>query len=176
MNILDYIILALFAGSVVLGIIKGFIKQALAAVGILTIAPLTAAISPIVQGWFASLIDNENTRTVIAMIATAVLLVLVFSVLGAVLQKLLTKIRIVGVLNRVLGGLIGLASVYFSCAVIIALINGTNEGFLPLTKRLVGDVFAESWFANNLYKNNFFGKWIVEGIAQKLLSGFGTPA
>lgn len=175
MNAIDIVFIVALALCVVLGIFKGVIKQALTILGIFTVATLTATVAPYVQGWFANLIADENTRSVIAMIIAALLLAVVYALVALLVTKLLKKLKIIGVLDRILGGVLGFAVTYMLFAVVFALFNDTGEGFMPLLKGAVGGAFKESWVANHIYANNFFGRWVVVGIAQKLLDSL-TPA
>lgn len=176
MNIVDIIFLIMLAGLVILGVFKGIIKSALAVLGIFVVSTLTATIAPFVQSWFAGVIDNENTRSVIAMIVAAAILTVGYSLLAIVVRKLLTNITIVSVLDKVLGGVLGLAIVYLSFAVVFALFLDTNAQFMPLLKGLIGDSFKNSWVGGSIYKNNFFGNWIIDGIANKLLEHINGAA
>lgn len=174
MNIIDIIFLILLAGLVILGVFKGIIKQVLVILGIFVVTTLTATIAPYVQGWFAGVIESEGTRSVIAMIVAAVILTVVYAILAVIVRKLLTKITIVGVLDKILGGVLGLVIVYLIFAVVFALFKDTGEDFMPLLKNLVGDAFNESWIGSNIYRNNFFGRWIIVDIAEKLLQNLGA--
>ena len=176
MNVLDYIVLALFIASTVFGFFKGFFKQILTVIGVIVVATLTATVSPYVQNWFVSVIDNENTRTVIAMIVTVILLIAIYSLAATLLQRVLKKINIVKVVDKLLGGLIGFAVVYFACAVIFALFLGTSDAFLPLLKSKLGDSFQNSWIGTHIYGNNFFGDWVINGIAEKILQSLQPAA
>ena len=176
MNVLDYIIIALFVASTVYGLFKGLIKQALTIVGVIVVAMLTATVAPYVQSWLAGVIADENTRTVVAMIASVVLLVAAYSLLALIVQRLLKKVKVINVVDRLLGGLIGFAVVYFVFAVIFALLNDTAETFMPLLKGWLGDSFKNSWFATHIYSNNFFGHWIINGIAEKLINNLQPAA
>lgn len=171
MNVLDYIILAAFAIGLILGLIKGFVKQILAIAGVILISTLTAVLCPYVQNWLTDLIANEGTRNVVALIVTVVGLLVIYLVIGLLVGKLLSKFKTISLINRIIGGVVALVTVYLSVAVIMALFNNTGDGFFTLLKNTgVGKAFKESWFANNLYKNNFFGKWLIQGIAQKLMN------
>lgn len=170
MNILDYIILVLLVVCTAIGFFKGFIKQVLAIVGVFVVVTLTATVSPYVQNWLANVITNENTCAVLAMIGAALLITVVYSMLALLVRRLLKNIAIVKALDRVLGGFIGLALVYLVFAVIFALLNSTSETFMAATKNLLGDTFNNSWFGTHIYANNFFGDWIIKGIAEKILN------
>ncbi|MCM1395852.1 MAG: CvpA family protein [Corallococcus sp.] len=169
MNILDYIIIAAFVLSLVLGALKGLLKQIFAIAGFFIVVFGSAALAPYVQNWFSGLLDNESTRMLIAMILSAVLLGVATAVVSLLVRKIATRNKTVGVLNRILGGAVSLVIAYFAVSVVIELVLHTGEGFLPATKAAVGSAFEESWIVNHLYKTNFFGRLIVDGIAQQLL-------
>lgn len=175
MNWVDVIFLVALGLCVVIGIFKGIIKQVLTILGIFVVATLTATVAPLVQGWFAGVIDNENTRSLIAMVIAALILSTVYGLAAWLVNKLLKRVKIIKVLNRVLGGVMGLLVVYLLFAVIFALFKDTGENFMPLLKKAMGNGFNESWVGNHLYRLNFFGRWIVVGIAQRLLDSV-TPA
>ena len=176
MNVLDYIVLALLVASTVLGIFKGFFKQILTIIGVIVVAALTATVSPFVQNWFVNVIEDENTRTVIAMIVTVILLIAVYSLAAILLQRLLKRISIMKTVDRILGGVIGFAVVYFVFAVIFALFNSTGENFMPMLKGWAGDTFRNSWCATHIYSKNFFGDWLIKDIAEKFLNSLQPAA
>lgn len=176
MNILDYVIIAVFIISTVIGIFKGFIKQALTIIGVIVVATLTATITPYVQSWLVKVIENENTRTVLAMVVSVVLLVVAYSLFALLIQRLLTSISVLKVVNRVLGGVLGFAVVYFVFAVIVALFNSTSEEFMPTIKGWLGDDFQSSWIATHIYGKNFFGDWVIKDIAEKLINSLQPAA
>lgn len=169
MNVLDYVILALAIAGIVIGLFRGFIKLVLTAIGVIVVATLTATVEPYVQNWFVNTSIDEGTRNVVAMIATVLLLAAVYGLLAFIVGKLLRKVKIISVLDRLLGGLVGFAVVYFVFSVFFALLSGTGETFLPLLKSSLGESIQNSWIATHVYKNNFFGDWIINGIAAKLL-------
>ena len=176
MNILDYIVLILAAGCVVFGVFKGIIKQVLTIIGIIFVATLTATVAPYVQSWFANTSLDENSRTVVAMIATVVLLAAVYAVAAVLLQKLFKKHDIVKIVDSLLGAVLGFAVVYLTFAVIFALFNNTPDDFMPLLKSWAGSTFRDSWMAQHIYRKNPFGNWVVVDIAQKLLDKLNPPA
>ena len=171
MNVLDYIYLALVAVVFIVGIFKGLIRQILTIVGVILVATLTATVEPYVQSWLINTSMDDGTRNVVAMIATVILLTVAYALLALLITKLLRKIKIIGLLDRILGGVLGLAVVYLVFAVIFALFNGTSDEFMPLLKSVAGEAFKTSWIGEHIYKNNFFGDWIINGIAGKLLEG-----
>lgn len=169
MNVLDYIVMALAVIFVVVGVFKGLFRQILTIVGIIVVATLTATVSPYVQSWLVETPIPENARALVAIIASVILIAVVYGVVALLITKLLKRFKIMKALNYVLGGVLGLAVVYFFFAVVFALFNSTGEEFMPLLKLWVGDAFRDSWIANNIYANNPFGNWVVVDIAQSLL-------
>ena len=176
MNVLDYIVLLLVVVSTVNGIFKGFIKQTLTIIGVFVVTMLTATIAPYVQSWFVNVIQDENTRTLVAMLASVVLLIIVYTIIALILQRLLKKVKIIGFLDRILGGLIGFGVIYFIFAVIYALMLDTGESFMPHIKSWIGDSFQNSWIGNHIYGNNFFGDWIIVNVAEKILNSLQPTA
>ena len=172
MNYIDYVIFAILAISLVVGFFKGLIKQLLTVGGIIVVALLTATVSPFVQNWLSGLIEAEGTRTAVAMFATVILLSVVYGVLAWLLGKLLKKINLIKFLDKLLGGVMGIAVVYLAFAVIFGLFTMTGEGFLPSLKSFLGEPIQNSWFNAHIYNNNFFGKWVIQGIAEKLIQNF----
>ena len=175
MNYIDYIIFAILAISLVVGFFKGLIKQLLMVGGIIVVALLTATVSPFVQNWLAGIIAAEGTRAAVAMFATVILLSVVYGLLAWLVGKLLKKITLIKALDKILGGVMGIAVVYLVFAVIFGLFTMTGEGFLPALKGWIGEPIQNSWFNAHIYNNNFFGKWVIEGIAQKLIDNL-APA
>ena len=174
MNIVDYIVLISVVGAIAIGVFKGVIQQVLSVLGIFFVATLTATVAPYVQNWFANTEMPEGARTVVAMIATVLLLAGVYAVIAVIVQKALKKYEVVRVVDAVVGGVLGLVSAYMSLAVIFSLFNSTPDGFLPLLKSWAGPTFKESWMAQHIFAKNPFGDWLVVDIAQKILDKF-TP-
>ena len=169
MNILDYIFIALAVVGLVVGLLKGFLKQVLAVVGVVVVATLTAVVEPHVQNWFVNTSMSDSTRNLVAMLVTVLLLAAVYGLLAYLIGKLLKKIKVIKILDRILGAVLGVAVVYLSFAVLLALLINTSETFLPSIKSLTSDYIENSWIVTHIYKNNFFGDWVINGIAKKLL-------
>ncbi|MCH5156528.1 MAG: CvpA family protein [Clostridiales bacterium] len=170
MNILDYVIILIFVFGVIVGLFKGIIRQILTVIGIIVVATLTATVAPYVQNWLSNAIPDDNTRTIVAMIASVLLLVIAYSAFALLIQRILQKISIIKVVDRILGAVIGAAAVYLVFAVIVALFNSTGEDFMPIVKQWLGESFNTSWVATHVYANNFFGDWVIKDIAEKLLN------
>ncbi len=89
MNVLDYIILATVAAGLIFGIIKGFLKLLFSVIGVLVVTVGSGALSPVVQGWFEKAIENVNTRALVSMIISAVVILLVYVIVAHIIIKLI---------------------------------------------------------------------------------------
>ena len=173
LNTLDYIILGLTTFFFILGIIKGFLKQLFSFLGMIIVFTCGSILTPYAQEWLSGVIPDESLRSVVAMVASYLVLFIVWALLTALIIKLLTKIKIIGFLNRVLGGLLGIATIYVICAVVFALVLSTNESFLPTIKNLLNPLIngeSPSWIANNMFAagKNPIGEMIVKAIIDKI--------
>ena len=174
MTVLDFIILALVVLSTVIGIIKGLIKQILKIIGVIVVPTATAALAPTVQGWFTNLIENEGTRKVVALLTTFVVILVVYLLIALLISRLLKNITVVKVLDRILGGVLGFGVIYFIFAVVFALASRMSDSFMPLLNSLLGDSLRNCWMATHIYNHNFFGDWLINKLAEKLLSSMPT--
>lgn len=169
MNILDWIIIGAFAVALIIGVLKGILKQIFSIAGFFIVIFCTSLLAPYVQSWFAGVIESENTRMIIAMILSAVILIAGTAILSFVLRKILTRSKTIGAINRILGGVVAVVITYLAISVAVELILNTSDQLFVKLKEAVAPSFRESWIVNNLYKNNFFGRFVVEGIAKKIM-------
>ena len=168
MNTLDYVIFVALAVCLVIGFIKGFIKQLLAVGGVIVITTLTATVTPYVDNWIAPYIASEGTRAAVAMFGAVILLAVAYSLVGWLIGRILKKISIIKALDKILGGVVGVVAVYLIFAVVFALLTQTGDMFLAKITAMLGDSIATSWFNTHVYSNNFFGNWVINGIWEKL--------
>ena len=176
MNVLDYVIFAMLAISLIVGLIKGFIKQILTVVGVIVVPTLTATATPYMQTWLGGFEQLANISAPLAMFATLVIVALVYALVAWLIGKLLKKIKIIKALDKILGGLMGIVVVYLVFAVFFGVFSYTNEEFLPTIRGWLGDSLETSWFGTNIYSNNFFGEWVILGIWQKLIDSLQPSA
>ncbi len=169
MNTIDIIFIVVMGLCVILGFFKGLIRQIMTVLGIIAVATLTATLAPYVQKWFANIIVNENTRSLVAMLVAALIIVAGYTLVAILITKMLKRVKVLKVLNRVLGAVLGLVVAYLAFAVIFALFTETGSEFLPGLKKMLGESLDSSWVVQHIYAHNFFGRWVIVGIAQKLL-------
>lgn len=169
MNVIDIILIIIFVGSLVIGILKGLIKQIFVIVGFLVVIFGTAVVAPYVQSWFVNLIPDDNTRAIIGTIATVILLSVGTALLSWLIRKIVHHSKAIGAIDRILGGVVSLVVAYLAVAVFVELILNTGDLFLPATKGLLKEPLAESAVVQTVYGNNFFGRLIVNEIANKIV-------
>ena len=168
MTLLDYIVIGLAVFLLIRGIFKGFLGQLFGVIGVVLVAIATANLYVFPMKWMQNLIVNDGTRQVVALIATGAVVFLLYKLITLLLTKLITKNKGLGALNRVIGMLLGVAIVYAVMAIVVSLLFNTADSFMPLVKKLLAGAFEGSWIVNNVYKNNFFGDWIVQMIINNL--------
>lgn len=172
-NAFDWVILGITAFLFVMGVIKGFLKQLFAFLGIVVVFSFGSVLAPYAQGWLESIITDASLRSLVAMIASYLVLFIVWSLVTGLIVKILEKNGVISFLNRVLGGLLGVACMYVICAVVFALILNTAEGFLPSVKNLVKPLIegdSPSWLVTNIFsaENNKLGEFIVSAFIDKI--------
>ena len=167
MNVLDWIFIAALAAGLVLGLIKGFLKPLFSIIGILVVAFGTSWLSPVVQGWMMNVEMNENIRSIIAVVIAAAVLFIICGVVSFILRKIITRDTTVNIINRLIGGVLGVVIVYLLFAVIVAFVGGPMGDVAGLREKF-GDDVNNSWIATHIYANNFFGKIVVDKMAEKM--------
>ena len=168
MTLLDYIVAGLSVFLLIRGLFKGFLGQLFGVIGVVFVAVATANLYVFPVKWMETLIADSSTRQFVALIATGVVLFFVYKLITLLLTKLITKNKGLGVLNRIIGMLLGIFIVYGVMAIVVSLLFNTADSFMPLIKKLLSGAFEGSWIVNNVYKNNFFGDWVVQMIVTNL--------
>lgn len=156
MNVFDWIFIGFILIALISGLRKGAIKQALGIAGIFVITIGARYLSPLMQDWLTGLLDSAELAASISFIASMVVIGIVYGILCGMITKIINKIPFVGKLNKFLGAIVAVAGVYFAVAVIINVLRffSSGEGTMAF--------LDDSWIVNNIYKNNFFGDWVME--------------
>lgn len=171
---LDYIWLILFAAGLIFGLVKGFMKMAFAAIGVVVVFVATSYLSPYVDGWLVSAIENGGTRAIVAMIVTFVVLSIVYGLITKLINKLINKVPVLGWINRALGAVVGAGIVYLVFSLLTSLVFNSYEGTLTNLVSSLKPAFEESWVITNIYGGaenpevNFFGNWLIENFIEKI--------
>ena len=131
LTLVDWVIVAILAGSVLAGIIQGFLRS-IFALGGLVLGLVIAAWNYIyVAGFFGKLIKSEEVRNAIAFILVAVVVTAAISAIGIVLSKVFKKIGL-GCLDSLAGAVFGL----FQGALLVTVFILVTVAFFPDTEWL----------------------------------------
>ena len=129
MNILDIIILLCLIPAIIQGIRKGFISQAISIISIIVGIWASARFANIVTAWVSQYITASEQ--VLKIVAFALILVVVFIVLG-LLGKLLEsvlKLVMLGWVNKLLGVAFSLLKAVLILGLVILLFSSLNDAF-----------------------------------------------
>ncbi len=161
MNALDYVILGIAAVCFVIGIIKGLLNQIFAIGGVLVVTKCSSMVTPYLQQFIGKLITDESASTLVSLILSYVLLVIVWAIITKLITKAVEKSGL-GWLNRLLGGIVGIATTYLICAVVVSLLK--LEVFASYTEK-ISALTENSWIVKNIYAQNPIGDWIMESLS-----------
>ena len=154
MNILDIILLICFIPALIQGIRKGFIAQAISIISIVAGIWASARFADVVSAWVAQYITASEQ--VMKVVAFALILVVVFIVLGLVGRLLegLFNLVLLGWVNKLLGVVFALLKTALIVGLVIMAFSSINDNFhfvqesvlnesvlYPPLKKLAFDVF-----------------------------------
>ena len=129
MNILDIILLICFVPALIQGIRKGFIAQAISIISIVAGIWASARFADVVSAWVAQYITASEQ--VMKVVAFALILVVVFIVLGLVGRLLegLFNLVLLGWVNRLLGVVFALLKTVLIIGLLIIVFTSINDNF-----------------------------------------------
>lgn len=139
MNILDAIILICLIPALIQGLRKGFISQAISIVSVIAGIWASARFANLVANWVAQYITASDQ--VIKVVAFALILVVVFIVLG-LLGRLLEKIlnfAFLGWVNKLLGVIFSLMKAFLLIGLVILAFNSLNNAFELVKPEVIND-------------------------------------
>lgn len=174
MSEFDYIILGITAVLFVIGLIKGFVKQILA-IGLVFVVPVFGSVlTPYLQQWefISNLITDVNTKGIVCMVFSYVIITIAYILLSNLISKIVNKTKVVGKVNRLLGGFIGILVVYLVMSVVCVIVMGVDDYvmFKGLNESLA-ETFNNSWIYTNIFAGdkNFFGNWVMKSVIDTIL-------
>jgi membrane protein required for colicin V production len=127
MNILDVIILLALIPAIIQGLRKGFISQAISIISIIAGIWASARFANLVTNWVSQYITASEQ--ILKVIAFALILVIVFIILG-LLGKLLEsvlKLVMLGWVNKLLGVAFSLMKAVLIIGIVIIAFNALNS-------------------------------------------------
>ena len=129
MNILDIILLICFVPALIQGIRKGFIAQAISIISIVAGIWASARFADVVSAWVAQYITASEQ--VMKVVAFALILIIVFIVLGLVGRLLegLFNLVLLGWVNKLLGVVFALLKTALIVGLLIIVFTSINDNF-----------------------------------------------
>src|SRR6187431_2733673 len=108
MTIFDYAVLVIVGSSVVVSVMRGFVREVLALTGWVLAFFAANALSGTVAPWFAPIASNPSIRALAAFLAVFIATLIAASVLAIVASRTLKSAGL-GLEDRLLGAFFGLA-------------------------------------------------------------------
>ena len=127
MTLFDYAVLAIAGFSVLLGVIRGFVREVIALGSWVVAFVVAGAYGGDVAPMLAKQIPDENWRALAAVVAIFIVVLVVMNILAMLASKLIQSAGL-GIADRMLGSVFGLVR---GIAVVLALVLGAGLTVLP---------------------------------------------
>jgi len=130
--IIDVIIILVILGSVITGIIRGFIKELSTLAGLILGIYIAAHNYPVLQKYVLSVLHNATVSKIISFLIIFFIVFFLIMLLGLLLQKVI-KLIMLGWLDKILGGVFGIVKgVLFVWLLLVFII-----AFFPTTQNYI---------------------------------------
>ncbi len=168
MQVLDYIIIACTVVSFLVGILKGFLKPIINLAGLFVVLYAGGAFSSTLFPLLSKVLPDENACSIASAIASMLLVWFIYFLITRLILKVITKSKILGGANRLIGGALGVVIVYVVVAIVTAFMQNENTLFASIREKY-GEAFNQSWVVQNLFETNPIGEGLVNSAFQKLI-------
>ena len=108
MTVFDYAVLTIVGASVLLSVMRGFVREVLALASWVIAFVAASMLVGTVAGWLTGMIENESWRALAAFAAIFLTTLIGMSLLALAVSKLMKKAGL-GLEDRLLGGFFGFA-------------------------------------------------------------------
>lgn len=160
MTLLDYAVLAIAGVSVLIGVIRGFVREVIALAGWVAAFVGASAYGGTVAPLLAQQIPDEKWRVLAAVVAVFVVVLVVVNVVALLASKLIKSAGL-GVEDRVLGSVFGLAR---GVLIVLVLVLGAGLTVLPRQP-----VWKDAMLAAPLEKlAELVKQWLPQGWAKNI--------
>lgn len=116
----DYVVLLIVGVSVVVSVMRGFVREVLALAGWVVAFVAANALSGAVAAWFAPVISDPSLRALTAFVAVFIVTLILASLLAMAISRLIKGAGL-GLEDRLLGGFFGLTRGMMIVMVIVLL-------------------------------------------------------
>ena len=125
MTIFDYAVLVIVGASVLLSVLRGFVREVLSLAGWIVAFLVASLLSGAAAGWLSGSIGDESIRALVAFAAVFLITLIGMSLLAMVVSGLMKKAGL-GLEDRLLGGVFGLARGMLIVMVVVLLAGLTK--------------------------------------------------
>lgn len=169
MNTLDIILIGFVLLGSVIGLFRGFFKEAVSTVGLLLAAIVANIVSPYASPWAGKWIDDETVASIVVWAIVFLLTMFVLDRIALLFSKLLNAICL-GWINTLLGGLLGMLKYCVIAALLLSLIEfvGTKIDIWTL-KDYMKDSQCVPYLHDLL---GFISPWAKEHLVEPVLKVF----
>lgn len=130
MTLFDYAVLAIVGASVLLSVIRGFVREVLALASWVIAFAAASMLSGMVAVWLTGVIENESWRALAAFAAVFLVTLILMSLIALAVSKLMRKAGL-GLEDRLLGGFFGFARGILIVVVLVLLGGLTSAPRFP---------------------------------------------
>lgn len=123
---MDILLLALLAVGFVLGLMSGAVKQIVSLAALVLGFVVASLYCQELSNVLADALPMPDVCRIVAFVLLWVIVILVARLAGALLTSLLDKLLAIGMLNRLLGGILGTAKFALVLGTLIWLLSTTN--------------------------------------------------
>lgn len=168
MQIIDYVIIAIAAIGLIVGLVRGFIGQLLALLGIVAVSVGTSYLFKFPMQWLGNVIPDKKVLSIVSIVITAIVLAIIYGVIAHFVKKPFKSIKVIKAIDKLFGGVLGVAVVYALIAIFVEALTRTDIEFLAKLNELLAPQTENSVIINTVYSNNFFGEWIFNVISNAI--------
>lgn len=160
--IIDYVFFAAVMIALIVGLVKGFLSRLITLGGLILGIIVAGQFSTMVSGWMVSLIETESTRNLVAYIVCILVVFIIVSIIGKALKKLVTSVKLLKSLDRLLGAALSVGIVYVVFAFIFAVVSiETETVLLQYIFDALETLAPSTSMAASVYGENAVGNWLV---------------
>lgn len=131
MTLFDYAVLTIVGASVVLSVVRGFVREVLALAAWVVAFFAAGMLSGFVAGWLATSIADESVRVLVAFVAVFLATLLSMSLIALAVSGVMKKAGL-GLEDRLLGSFFGLARGMLIVMVLVLLGGLTSAPRQPM--------------------------------------------
>lgn len=168
MQIIDYVFIAMAAIGLIIGLVRGFIEQLLALLGIVAVAVGTSYLFKYPEQWFSGVITNQKALSIVAIVVTLIALSIVYGIIAWLVKKPFKSFKKMKAVDKLLGGVVGVVVVYALLALFVEALTRTDIEFMAKLSEMLATQTENSVIIKTVYSNNFFGRWIFDVISNSI--------